>query len=225
MAQPTVQLQLPDGRRCTVGPDAIVGRSTVAQVRIDDPRLSTVHAEISWRAEGFVLIARGGRITVDRRGVREVHLTPGLRLALAPGVELVVLAVDEGLAPVVPRTAGRDRLRFTIGEDVVTIFAGSGSEPVAQLVGLASRVAAALLRERAGLAWDRVAEEVWPEDGEIRRGRRGWTDVDERRFRNRWDQQLGCLRRVLAPIRDGELLIVHHGLVELRLGPDDHVEG
>lgn len=214
---------------CVAGPDAIVGRSAYAQVRVDDARVSTVHAELSWRSEGFVLLARGGRIATGGRAARSLVLRPGMEIALAPAVLLRVVAVDGGDAPVVPPTAGRDRLRFVVGPDDVKLGTVHGDEPLAQLVGVAGRIVAELLRRRgAGVAWDVVAEAVWPEEGAVRARTReagdgGWTETDERRLRNRWDQQLVGLRRVLDPIRDGDLLAVRRGVVELRLAPGDVV--
>jgi hypothetical protein len=225
MAPPRVVFQTPDGRRVAAEPDAIVGRSPAAQVRVDDPRVSTLHAEVRWSASGFVLIARGGRLVVDGRGAREVPLAPGVVVTLAPGVALGVHAIDGGDAPPVAATAGRERLRFVVSAGAVHIHAEGDDEPLVVLIGSAALLVRALLERRGvAAAWDEVAEAVWPEDGVLRRGRTEWTDVDERRFRNRWDQRLVALRRQMEPLRGGNLLVVRLGMIALRLDPDDTVE-
>ncbi|MFZ5479888.1 MAG: FHA domain-containing protein [Myxococcota bacterium] len=224
MSPPFVRLRGPDGVLHEVGPEAIVGRSSAAAVRVDDPRVSAVHAEISWRAEGFVMLARGGRLLCDGRGARAVVLASGQHVTLAPGVELVVLAVEGGSAPVVPPTAGRDRLRFVVEEARVRVFHGSEPEPAVDLLGLPARLlAAALARADRGAPWARIAEAMWPEDAAVRASA-AWTEVDERRFRNRWDQALASARRALAEVRDGEVLVQRHGVVFVELGPLDTVE-
>lgn len=224
MPTPVAWFELPDGSVVAAHPNAIVGRSPHATVRVDDPRVSTVHAELSWRAEGFVLLARGGRVAVGGRAVREVALSAGLEVALAPGVTLRVSRVEAGDAPVIPPTAGRERLRVVVGAEEVRIYRDGVEAPLAQLAGVQARIVAALAARRGGgVAWDVVAAVAWPEDAAIR-GTPGWTDVDERRLRNRWDQQLVTIRRALEPVRCGELLRSQQGLVELALHAGDQVE-
>lgn len=226
MSGPSARFLLPNGTEIEAGSDTIVGRSPVAGVRIDDARISTVHAELSWRAGGFLLIARGGRLVVGGRGVREVTLTPGLQIELVPGVSLRVLSVCAGSAPVIPPTAGRDRLRVVAGPNV-TIAAGDAA---ATLTGVPARIVGFLLCRPRGAPWDEVAAAVWPEEGALRTatlagtaGRDAWTDVDERRLRNRLDQQIAATRRQLSGIRDG-LVLVQGGVVSLALSEGDVIE-
>jgi hypothetical protein len=226
MSGPSARFQLPNGTEIEAGSDTIVGRSPVAAIRIDDARLSTVHAELSWRAGGFQLIARGGRLLVGGRGVREVTLTPGLAVDLVPGVSLRVLAVSAGSAPVVPPTAGRDRLRIVSGPNV-SITAG---DLAVTLSGVPARIVGHLLGHPRGAPWEDVARSVWPDEGALRAatlagtaGRDRWTDVDERRFRNRLDQQITATRRQLSAIRDG-LVLVQGGVVSLALAEGDVIE-
>jgi hypothetical protein len=154
-----------------VGPEAIIGRSAVATVRIADPRVSTVHAEVSWRAEGPTLLARGGR----RHGGRA------------------------------PRGgAGADRR------------AGRAS----------ATIVAAPLRAGGPVPWDALAGALWPDEAAIRaRGATGaaddWTAVDERRWRNRFDQPLHALRRQLEPARGARTVTVRGGAVRLDVAPGD----
>ena len=206
--------------------DAVIGRSSAAALRIDDPRVSTIHAELSWRAEGMVLLARGGRLLVHGRGVREVVLVCGLEVALAPGITLKVVEVTGGSDTPVPPTAGRERLRFLVGDGVVVV--GSGNDESRSLTGIPAQLLAALLHAGGWVPWERIAEELWPDEGAVRRSTlagqsRAWTDVDERRLRNRFDQHLRSLRKELAPYRGGTLVEVQGGNVAVRLGPADTV--
>ncbi|MDP2313770.1 MAG: hypothetical protein Q8P41_12755 [Pseudomonadota bacterium] len=233
MATPSVRFRLPDGRSVRVGPDALVGRSPAAVVRVEDPRVSTIHAELSWRETGFVLLARGGRLLVGGRPRAEVPLAVGMEIVLAPGLTLSVDDLTSGDAPVIPSTAGRERLTFEVEEHRV-IVKGPGNVAV-EIAGRGAAILRILLDDRSALAWDGVAERAWPEDGGLRAastaaiaagtrlGPGAWTEVDERRFRNRWDQQVVLLRRTLEPLRNGQLLRVQAGLVELVLHGGDEV--
>jgi hypothetical protein len=89
-----VELELPGGKHCTVGPGAIIGRSFAADVHLDDGRVSEAHALLSLRGGEFVLFALRGRVRVDGRDVPRVALERGLRLELARGVELVVADLE-----------------------------------------------------------------------------------------------------------------------------------
>ncbi len=207
--------------------DALVGRSPAAALRIDDPRVSTVHAELSWRDAGLVLLARGGRLLVGGRALREVVLAPGLVVEVAPGLGLEVVEVVGGAAPPVPPTAGRERLRFVVGEGFVAI--GAGPDPQCTLTGVPGRILAALLSGPAERPWDTLAEALWPDEGALRAATRAgasreWTEVDERRLRNRFDQHLRTLRKDLGGLRGGALVELQGGVLHLRLGPQDVVE-
>ncbi len=87
-------LQLSDGRTLEVGHGDIVGRLWHAAVHIDDPRISEAHALVSLRMGELRLLALRGRFAVGGRLVAETVLRPGLRVALADGIALEVLAVD-----------------------------------------------------------------------------------------------------------------------------------
>lgn len=224
--------RLPDGRLVEAGPDAIVGRSPVAAVRLEDARLSTVHAELSNRPEGLKLIARGGRIRVLGRAVREALLVPGLAIDLAPGLTVVVESVERDAEEVVPPTAGREHLVLRQCADEVRIHRGLDGDPVVVLAGVSARIVDLLLEAGdTGARWGELAEAVWPDEGALRRrlresGRVGdddWTEVDERRLRNRWDQAIRLLRRSIEPVRGGTLLDLEGGMLRLRLGPGDGV--
>ncbi len=227
---PLVRFRLPDDTLREAGPDALLGRSPLAAVRVDDPRVATVHAELSWRAAGFVLLARGGPLFVGGRPVAEATLSLGMEIALAPGQVLRVEQIVDGRAPVVPPTAGRERLVFRVRERVVEVGAPDG--PPVEVAGRSAAILTALLAADGPVTWERLAEAAWPEDGALRSattrgdltGGSAWTPVDERRFRNRWDHQLAALRRQLEPFRCGGLLRMLHGMVELRAQPSDVID-
>ncbi|MEQ1564360.1 MAG: FHA domain-containing protein [Myxococcota bacterium] len=66
-----------------LAPGDLVGRLRSAALRIDDPNVSEVHAYVSLRDGALQLLALRGSLAVGGKVVREVTLTPGLRVALA----------------------------------------------------------------------------------------------------------------------------------------------
>lgn len=222
MDETGARFALPDGAVVRVRPDDIVGRSPHAAARVHDLRVSTVHAELRATSGGLVLLARGGRLFVDGRPVAEVLLRVGLRIGLAAGVEIAVIGVTDGTTPVTVATAGRERIRLVIGRAETEVLLGE--RPCVTLRGIPMRI----LVEVAGRpgrvgAWWEVAEAIWSEDGQLRRARVSWTDDDERRLRNRWDHHFGVLRRMISPIRDGQVVRVASGVVSLCLQDGDEI--
>ena len=200
MNRPHIHLQTSDGALHRLGPDAIIGRSSAAALRLDDPRTSSVHAELSWRPDGPCLLARGGRLLVSGRPMAEVPLAPGLRIALVPGLELLVVDVVEGeVSPTAP-TLGRDAVTWRIGPAEVSVEPPGGAS--LRITGLAGRLLAGCLSVEHARPWSEVAAELWPDEARIRSGldpSSRWTEEDERRLRNRWDQLVRSLRVQLAP--------------------------
>lgn len=90
---PFVELQLPSGEARAVGPGAIIGRSFAADVRLEDGRVSEVHALVSLHGGDFVLLPLGGQVRVRGRVVPRVTLVPGSCFELPGGVSLSVTAV------------------------------------------------------------------------------------------------------------------------------------
>lgn len=226
MDEPRIDIRLPDGSVVGVGPEAVVGRGRVADVRVDDPRVCTVHAELSWRDGRFVILARGGRVLVDGAPVRDAPLAAGARITLAPGVDLEVADLRAGDAPSVPSTAGRDALAFSPCPAGVAVRVGADAEPRLVVDGLAGALLLALLRADGPLRWSALAAALWPEEGALRQTRAparpdGWTAIDERRFRNRFDQLLASLRADLCQLRAAPWVVVRQGAVELELGLTD----
>lgn len=86
-------LRTPDGREVAVGPGELVGRSHIARLRLDDPRVSEGHALLSLRGERLLMLALRGRLVVEGRRLDEVSLRPGLVVHLARDLAVEVVAV------------------------------------------------------------------------------------------------------------------------------------
>lgn len=230
MSEPRLTLRLPDGALRTVGVEAVVGRSRAATVVIADPRVSTVHAELSWRDGRFVALARGGRLTVDGQAAREVPLGIGSRILLCPGVALEVVDIEAAEVEGVPPTAGRAALTLSAGPDRVEIRAGAQAAPVLVLAGLPARLLGHLLAAGGPVPWDEAAATLWPDEAALRTRRAplradGWTAIDERRHRNRFDQVLAALRTQLEQVRPGRWVTLRQGVLAVELGTGDRCEG
>ena len=91
---PEVRLRLPDGQIVGAAPGAVIGRSYTADVRIDDGRVSEVHAYVSLRASQLVLLALRGRIRCEQRDTSRLELALGQRIELAPEVAIDVVAIE-----------------------------------------------------------------------------------------------------------------------------------
>lgn len=91
---PEVRLRLPDGQIVGAAPGAVIGRSYTADVRIDDGRVSEIHAYVSLRASQLVLLALRGRIRCEQRDTSRLELALGQRIELAPEVALDVVAIE-----------------------------------------------------------------------------------------------------------------------------------
>ncbi len=91
---PEVRLRLPDEQIVRAGPGAVIGRAYTADVRIDDGRVSEIHAYVSLRASQLVLLALRGRIRCEQRDTPRLELTPGQHIELAPEVAIEVVTVE-----------------------------------------------------------------------------------------------------------------------------------
>lgn len=90
----SVTFRLPDGSTESLWAGDIVGRTWSAALRLDDPEISEAHAMVSLRGEQLWLLALRRRLLVSGRPTDGVILSPGLRVRLAPRVELEVLSVS-----------------------------------------------------------------------------------------------------------------------------------
>ncbi len=228
MPEPRLVLLLPDGSSVTVQTEAILGRARLAEVRVSDPRVSTVHAELSWREGRFVVLARGGRVVVDGLRQAAAPVSVGSRIGLAPGVVLEVLDIHDGEAPGVPATAGRAALVLRACSEGVELWRQEPS-PRATIEGLPGQLLTFLGQAGGPVPWGAAAGALWPPEAALRSARGplrsdAWTPIDERRFRNRFDQVLATLRAQLDEVRPGRWIGMKQGEVSLELAPGDQFE-
>lgn len=90
----SVVFRLPDGSAETLFAGDLVGRTWSAALRLDDPDVSEAHAMVSLRGERLWLLSLRRRFSVAGKPVDASPLENGLRLKLAPSVELVVESVS-----------------------------------------------------------------------------------------------------------------------------------
>lgn len=76
-------------QRATLNPGEYIGRSEVAALCIDDPRVSEAHAMVSLRDGHLKLIALRGRFRHKSQVLSEIILKPDLVLELAPDIHVV----------------------------------------------------------------------------------------------------------------------------------------
>lgn len=67
----------------SLGPGEFIGRSDMAALCVDDPRISEAHAMVSLRGHALKLLALRGRFRVRGRVVAEATLREGMRVELA----------------------------------------------------------------------------------------------------------------------------------------------
>lgn len=94
MRHPSVLLRLPDGGVARLGHGDLIGRVWSAALPLRDPRVSEAHAMVSLRGGELWLLSLRRRVAVAGRPVAELRLEPGLRVALAEGLELGVEEVE-----------------------------------------------------------------------------------------------------------------------------------
>lgn len=82
------------GQRTTLGPGDFIGRSEVAALCLDDPRISEAHAMLSLRDRHLQLIALRGRFRHEGKVLTEMRLTQGVEVELAHDVTLVCEHVE-----------------------------------------------------------------------------------------------------------------------------------
>lgn len=115
--------RLPDDRLVDAGPGDLIGRLPTAAVRLNDPRVSEVHALVSLRGHGLRLLGLRGRFAIDGVVTADAELTPGLQIQLAPGLSLAVTAVS--LQDSVFGIEGPDLPRQTL-PSVASLLASTG---------------------------------------------------------------------------------------------------
>ena len=133
-----VRLRRDDGGVVSVGPGEIIGRSSVASLRLDDPAVSEAHALVSLRGERLRLLSLRGRFLVDGEAALEVDLAAGQRIRFSPDTEVWV---DEVVLPDVVLAVEAEGLPRQVLSGPCAVFAG----PPARLVAGADPAADALV--------------------------------------------------------------------------------
>jgi len=87
-------VRLPDGAAARLFPGDVVGRLWRADLQVNHPAVSELHAYLSHRDGRLWLLPLRGTLTVYGTASREVALRPGLVIGLADGVTLTVEAVE-----------------------------------------------------------------------------------------------------------------------------------
>lgn len=89
----SVRFRLANGLIETLYAGDLIGRTWAAALRLDDPDISEAHAMVSLRGEKLWLLSLRRRFSVGGKATDAVSLTPGLRVRLAPAVEVEVDSV------------------------------------------------------------------------------------------------------------------------------------
>ena len=100
------RLQLPDGTLQIARPGSLIGRHIAAAVRINDPRLSEVHALLSLRGRQLKILSQRALIRVDGALCAEAALKVGQQIALVEGLSLSVVDVSLPAEVLVLEAAG-----------------------------------------------------------------------------------------------------------------------
>jgi len=108
----SVDVTVNDGEVTSLWAGAVIGRTLMAALHLDDPGISEAHAIVSLRGTTLRLLSLRGRFSVRGRVVGDTILQPGLEITLAPGVVMRVHALSlppyvfglsiDGGSPVVP---------------------------------------------------------------------------------------------------------------------------
>ncbi len=209
MVSACVTFELPGQVRTTAGPGGTLGRSNRASIRLAGTGIAAWHARIEELGGVLVLRPMDGAIRI--RGVtrREIELRPPIVLGIGD-CPIAVVSVGEPPEGLLLQGGWG---RFSVGVE------GDGVHR--EITGLAGTLGSALLRSNAPVPWEQLAERLWPDDAALRRRAVDWTEVDERRFRNRWDRQIATLRAFADDLRPGGLVRVENGGVALATRPAD----
>ncbi len=125
----SARLRLPSGDVVELLPGDLIGRTSTAALRLDDPRVSEAHALISLRGGELHLLSLRRLVAVDGKPVSSAVLRAGLVIALAEAVELTVEAVH--LPGTLPALEGEGLDRRLL-RSVASIFVGPPLEVVAR---------------------------------------------------------------------------------------------
>lgn len=88
------RVRLPNGSTTDLCAGDVIGRHHTAPLRLDDPRISEMHAYLSLRRGALYLLALRGRLQVAGMPVTEVRVEAGLEVLLESDLALKVEAVE-----------------------------------------------------------------------------------------------------------------------------------
>ena len=91
---PRVVVRVPSGRDQELVPGDLIGRVWSAALQLHDGRVSEAHAMVSLREGQLHLVALRGAFAVEGQPLPQVVLRPGMRVQLAQGLSIDVVAVD-----------------------------------------------------------------------------------------------------------------------------------
>lgn len=129
MSSVWTRLQLPDGTIELARPGSLIGRHVSATVRINDPRLSEVHALISLRGRQLKILSQRHTLHVDGKPCAEAVLQPGQQITLAAGMVLRVVDVSLPASVLALELSGQETVELSA--PVYSLLAGSKMRLVA----------------------------------------------------------------------------------------------
>ncbi len=94
MQRAYARISLPSGETADLCPGDLIGRLWSAALRLDDERISEVHAMVSLRGGQLKLLALRGMLAADGRRTADVVLRPGQEVALSDEMGLAGEAVE-----------------------------------------------------------------------------------------------------------------------------------
>ncbi|MCA9718099.1 MAG: FHA domain-containing protein [Myxococcales bacterium] len=120
---PFAEFVIPDGSLARVTAGGLIGRASTADLQIDDPTVSELHAMVSLRGRGLKLLSLRRDVLIGGRPQKTVALEPGLRVRLSSRVLLQV--ADVVLPPSVLVLIGVDREPVELSASVTSLVRGS----------------------------------------------------------------------------------------------------
>ena len=111
------------GRSFELRPGDVIGRGATASLRINDPRISEMHAVVSLRGLTLRLLGLRGRFAIGGTPAVDVVLGPGLEIGLTADITLIVIEVVLPERVLALETASHARL---VPPSVASIDALSG---------------------------------------------------------------------------------------------------
>jgi hypothetical protein len=118
--QPYVRLRALERPSVGLYPGDLIGRGAACALRLNDPRISEIHAMISLRGGALAMLALRGRLAVEGEERRAVELRAGLTVKAARGISL---SVEEVCVPARSLSLELDGQRAPLLRSSYAIFA------------------------------------------------------------------------------------------------------